>query len=878
MTTTNQLRQSFIEYFKLKDHKVLASSPLVPQNDPSLMFTNAGMVQFKDIFTGNEKSEFSRAVTSQKCVRAGGKHNDLENVGYTARHHTFFEMLGNFSFGDYFKEEAINYAWEFLTKVIELPKEKLVVTVFHDDDEAYNLWKKISGFSDDKIIRIATKDNFWSMGDVGPCGPCSEVFYDHGEQIFGGLPGSKDEDGDRFIEIWNLVFMQYQQIDADKRINLPKPSIDTGMGLERLAAILQGVHDNYDIDLFKNLIKSSIEFSGNNDKKLFNSHKVIADHLRSCCFLLADGVMPSNEGRGYVLRRIMRRAMRHAHLLGCNEPLIYKLVPSLIKEMGDAYPELSRSKSLSEEILKQEEEKFKTTLDRGLKLLDEEKEHLKSGDKLNGDFAFKLYDTYGFPLDLTRDILRSENIKVDEKGFEDAMAQQKQRARAAWQGSGQNATEEVWFELFQKSGATEFTGYKNNHIKAKIIAIVKDGQQVANASSGDEISVILNQTPFYGESGGQQGDKGTLSNQSLKIAVNDTQKKFNSLHIHQCKLEQGTIKIGDLVDAQIDDSRRLLLKANHSATHILHSVLRKILGDHVTQKGSMVAQDRLRFDISHPKPISYEQLQLVEQQVNNIIQQNSPVGTKLMTPDDAINAGALALFGEKYGDEVRVVNMGLDKTQDYSVELCGGTHVDRTGDIGFFKIISESAVAAGIRRIEAQTGLHALSYISNVEQKLNDVSLLLKTSNNDAALKVESLISDRKSLEKEIKTLKNKIALGGGGGSNDGVEKINNINFIGKNLQDISAKDLRSTATQLLSKIKSGIVAVACSYDGKVSFIVTVSNDLTEKYNAVEIVKSLTEILGSKGAGGKPNFAQTGGNLVNNIDNAIAQVKELIDS
>lgn len=876
MTTTNHLRESFLSFFKNKDHKLVSSSPLVPQNDPSLMFTNAGMVQFKDVFTGFEKRDYSKAVSSQKCVRAGGKHNDLENVGYTARHHTFFEMLGNFSFGDYFKEQAILYAWKFLTEVILLPKDKLVVTVYHDDDEAFNLWKKISGFSDSKIIRIPTKDNFWSMGDIGPCGPCSEIFYDHGDHIEGGLPGSANEDGDRFIEIWNLVFMQYQQIDSENRINLPKPSIDTGMGLERLAAILQNVHDNYDIDLFKELINSSIDFSNNNKGELYTSHKVIADHLRSSCFLLADGIMPSNEGRGYVLRRIMRRAMRHAHILGCKEPLIYKLVPSLINQMGEAYPELSRSKSLAQEILKQEEEKFKTTLDRGLKLLDEEKSNLSSGDKLNGEFAFKLYDTYGFPLDLTRDILRSENIGVDQESFDEAMKDQKQRARAAWSGSGETATEQIWYSIFQDQGATEFTGYKNDQIQAEVIAIINDSNKVDSAKSGDKVCLILNQTPFYGESGGQQGDKGTLSNKSCSIKVEDTQKKFNSLHIHHCIVDNGQVKVGDLVNSKICDERRNLLKANHSATHILHAVLRSVLGDHVTQKGSMVAQDRIRFDISHPKAITNLQLKEVEKEVNKIIQQNSFVETRLMSQDDAIKSGALALFGEKYSEEVRVVSMGVNEKNDYSVELCGGTHVERTGDIGFFKIISESAVASGIRRIEAQTGFEAVDYVSKLEEELVQISSLLKISTNQALARVESIVLERKKLEKEITVLKKKVALGGSGNSKQEIEDINGINFIGKNLLDISAKDLRSTATDLINKIKSGIVAVACSNEGKVSFIVAVSSDLTDKFSAVDIVKSLTDILGSKGAGGKPNFAQTGGSNVENVDQALNEVKEII--
>lgn len=856
----------------------MVSSPLVPHNDPTLMFTNAGMVQFKDVFTQNETRSYKRAASSQKCVRAGGKHNDLDNVGYTARHHTFFEMLGNFSFGDYFKENAIEYAWEFLTKVAGIPAEKLLVTVYHTDDEAANLWKKIAGLSDDKIIRISTNDNFWSMGDTGPCGPCSEIFYDHGAEIPGGPPGSPDQDGDRFIEIWNLVFMQYEQLASGERINLPAPSIDTGMGLERLAAVLQGEHDNYDIDLFKSLIESSQSITKNTDPAQAASHRVIADHLRSMSFLLADGVMPSNEGRGYVLRRIMRRSMRHARQLGMREPMIYKLVPSLVKEMGEAYPELVRAQSLITEIVKLEEERFGQTIDRGLKLLDEETASISKAVVLSGEVAFKLYDTYGFPLDLTVDILRTKNMSVDEAGFASAMEEQKTRARAAWKGSGAKATDEIWFDIKEKNGATEFLGYSVDSAQAGVIALVKEGKAVDSASAGEEVSIILNQTPFYGESGGQQGDHGVISANGLEIKISDTQKFLGALHVHSGKIIKGQIKVGDTVEASIDTARRARLVANHSATHIVHAVLRKVLGDHVTQKGSLVAEDRLRLDISHPKALSSEEIQQVEFEVNRIIRQNSEAVTKLMPPEDAIKQGAMALFGEKYGDEVRVVSMGFEtKDVNYSVELCGGTHVQRTGDIGVFKIVSESAIAAGVRRVEALTGESALNYLNAREKILLDLSAKLKIAPEAVTARVEGLQAECKKLEKDVADARKAAAMGGG--SSGGVtekEEIGGVAFIGKSFADMPPKDLRDLAGDLQKQIGSGVVAVTSSFEGKGSIIITVSDDLTSKISAVDLVKISAEILGAKGGGGKPNFAQTGGPNGDKTTEAIEAIKKAL--
>lgn len=877
MQSVNQIRTSFLEYFSGKGHQPVASSPLVPHNDPTLMFTNAGMVQFKDVFTQNETRSYKRAASSQKCVRAGGKHNDLDNVGYTARHHTFFEMLGNFSFGDYFKDGAIEYAWEFLTKVAGLPKEKLLVTVYHNDDEAFGLWKKIAGLPEDRIIRISTNDNFWSMGDTGPCGPCSEIFFDHGDKIAGGPPGSPEQDGDRFIEIWNLVFMQYEQLASGERINLPAPSIDTGMGLERLAAVLQGEHDNYDIDLFKTLISASQNLTKNTDPAHSASHRVVADHLRSMSFLLADGVMPSNEGRGYVLRRIMRRAMRHARQLGAREPMIYKLVPSLVHEMGEAYPELKRAQSLITEIVKLEEERFGQTIDRGLKLLDEETASVSKGGTLSGEVAFKLYDTYGFPLDLTVDILRAKNMSVDEAGFASAMEEQKSRARAAWKGSGAKATDEIWFDIKEQNGATEFLGYKVSNAQAQIVALIKDGKQVASVSGGEEVSVVLNQTPFYGESGGQQGDYGVILANGVEIQVADTLKVLGAIHVHVGKVTKGSVKIGDTVEARIDSARRLRLVANHSATHILHAVLRKVLGDHITQKGSLVAEDRLRFDISHPKALSAEEIAQVEAEVNRIIRQNSEAVTKVMPPEEAIKQGAMALFGEKYGDEVRVVSMGFGESDvNYSVELCGGTHVKRTGDIGLFKIVAESAIAAGVRRVEAMTGEAAVDYLNAREKILIDLASKLKVAPDVLVSRVEGLQAECKKLEKDVADARKAAAMGGGSGGGVQKEDINGVAFMAKSFADMPPKDLRDLAGDLQKQIGSGVVAVASSFEGKGSIIITVSDDLTAKVSAVDLVKISAEILGAKGGGGKPNFAQTGGPNGDKTADAIEAIRKAL--
>jgi len=893
MYSVNQIRSKFLEFFKSKGHEVVQSAPLVPHNDPSLMFTNAGMVPFKDVFTQNEKRNYVRATSSQKCVRAGGKHNDLDNVGYTARHHTFFEMLGNFSFGDYFKEDAIRYAWEFVTdeKWLGLPKEKLSVTVYHTDDEAFAIWKEISNLPDEKILRIPTNDNFWAMGDTGPCGPCSEIFYDHGDSIEGQWKldeNGEDMFGDRFIEIWNLVFMQYEKLSGGEQINLPAPSIDTGMGLERVAAILQGKHNNYEIDLFENLIAAIQNATGNNDNEKIASHRVIADHLRSVSFLLADGVMPSNEGRGYVLRRIMRRAMRHARNLGCKNPVIYKVVSALVNEMGDAYPELKRAEALITEIIKLEEEKFGETLDRGLKLLDEETKDISAGGILSGEVAFKLYDTYGFPYDLTVDILRGRNIEVDEEGFKKAMQEQKSRARAAWKGSGEQATEEIWFEIKEEAGATEFVGYEATKAQGKVVAIIADGMPVQTLHEGAEGSIILNQTPFYGESGGQEGDKGFIrSDSGFEMQISDTQKKLGALHVHVGKALSGEIKVGDVVTANVDEERRNNLRANHSATHILHAVLREVLGEHVTQKGSLVAEDKLRFDISHPKAVTKEELQQAEDKVNEIIRQDSEVMTRVMEPEAAIKAGAMALFGEKYGDEVRVVNMGLAGEHDYSVELCGGTHVRRTSDIKEFRIVSESAIAAGIRRIEAITGDTVKAYEAQQGEKRQRQIDAYKTEitalqeevtslGEKSEVNADSLQSDDdfrdaiKNLKKQISNLRQKAAMSG----TVEKEEINGIAFIGKNFGDVSPKDLRDLVGNLQQQIGSGVVAATSSFEGKGSLIIAVSDDLTTKVNAVELVRACTDILGAKGGGGKPNFAQTGGTNGDKVEEAIAKIRK----
>ncbi|MCF8474280.1 MAG: alanine--tRNA ligase [Emcibacter sp.] len=884
MKGTNEIRKIFLDYFAEQGHEIVTSGPLVPQNDPTLMFTNAGMVPFKNVFTAVETRPYVRAASSQKCVRAGGKHNDLDNVGYTARHHTFFEMLGNFSFGDYFKEKAIYHAWTLLTSIYGLDPDRLLVTVYHDDDEAFDLWRKISNLPKDRIIRISTSDNFWSMGDTGPCGPCSEIFYDHGSYIAGGPPGSADQDGDRFVEIWNLVFMQYDQKTDGSRTSLPKPCIDTGMGLERIAAVLQGTHDNYEIDLFRNLIAASAKFSGVEAYGTKNiSHRVIADHLRSSCFLIADGVLPSNEGRGYVLRRIMRRGMRHAHLLGCTEPLMYRLVPTLIQEMGQAFPELHRAEALISETLKLEELRFKKTLERGLKLLDDEIVNLPKNGVLAGDVAFRLYDTYGFPLDLTQDVLRTYQMSVDVAGFAHSMEKQKNEARAAWKGSGSEATENIWFEAQDQYGATEFLGYSTTDTQGKILQIVKDGKTIEVAHAGDDVAILTNQTPFYGESGGQMGDVGTISHKSGAMAeITDTLKKLGKLHVHQAKITKGSFSLSDIVDMKVNDLVRNRLRANHSATHILHAVLRRYLGDHVTQKGSMVSSDRLRFDFSHNKALTILERTLIEGKVNQIIRQNSSITTKLMSADEAMESGAMALFGEKYGDEVRVVSMGLDdKTNtNYSVELCGGTHALRTGDIGFFHIIAETAVAAGVRRIEAITGEAAIDYNNQQESFLNDAASLLKTTPAQLFERLTSLMEERKSAEKEITDLRRKIAMGTShaeGGSD--IKNIGNIKFIGQILNGVQARDLPSIADEAKQKIGSGVVALIAVNDGKAGILIAVTSDLAGRINAVDLVRVAATAVGGKGGGGRPDMAQAGGpdgskaeEAVDAIENALGQL------
>ncbi|MBO6889200.1 MAG: alanine--tRNA ligase, partial [Thalassospira sp.] len=843
MQTVNDIRTTFLEFFRKNGHEVVSSSPLVPRNDPTLMFTNAGMVQFKNVFTGQEHRDYSRAATSQKCVRAGGKHNDLENVGHTARHHTFFEMLGNFSFGDYFKENAIEFAWNLITKEYGLPKDKLLVTVYHTDDEAHGLWKKIAGLTEDRIIRIPTSDNFWSMGDTGPCGPCSEIFFDHGDHIWGGPPGSAEEDGDRFIEIWNLVFMQYEQMANGDRVDLPKPSIDTGMGLERIAAVLQGKHDNYDIDLMRALVEASADATNTDPDGSHNvSHRVVADHLRSTSFLIADGVLPSNAGRGNVLRRIMRRAMRHLHMVGTQDPTMYKLVPALVSKMGGAFPELVRAQALIEETLKLEEQGFKTMLDRGLKMLDDATDGMDAGATLSGDVAFKLYDTYGFPLDLTADALKERKIGIDEAGFTTAMEEQKAKARSAWSGSGEAATEEVWFDINDRDGATEFLGYETETAEGVVTALIKDGAEVKSASKGDEVAVLANQTTFFGESGGQQGDAGVIKTEhGAIIEITDTQKKLGSLHVHLGKVTEGDVKVGDAAEFRVDHTRRSSLRANHSATHLLHAVLRKHLGDHVTQKGSLVAADRLRFDISHPKAVTAEEAAVIEADVNSLIRENSEVTTRLMTPDEAIELGAMALFGEKYGDEVRVVSMGLPVANEhaYSLELCGGTHVKRTGDIGMFKIVSEGAVSSGVRRIEALTGADAAKYMSARENVLTTVAADLKAVPEDVPARVKALQEERRRLEREVSDLRKKLATAGSGAASgaDAFKEVNGVKMALRSLDGIPAKELKGMVDELRDQMGSGIVALVSGDGGKASIVVGLTADLTDKYSAVDLVR-----------------------------------------
>ena len=865
----NDIRKTFLDFFASDSHQVVDSSPLVPQNDPTLMFTNAGMVQFKDIFTGLEKRHYKRAVTSQKCVRAGGKHNDLENVGYTARHHTFFEMLGNFSFGDYFKAHAIECAWTLITRSYGLPAEKLLVTVYHDDDEAVSHWKKIAGLADDRIVRIATADNFWQMGDTGPCGPCSEIFYDHGDSVWGGPPGSPEQDGDRFIEIWNLVFMQYEQLPGGERIQLPKPSIDTGMGLERLAAILQGQHNNYDIDIFKNIIDYTAGITGTNPDSV--SLKVIADHLRSSAFLIADGVMPANEGRGYVLRRIMRRAMRHAHMLGAKDPLMHQLVTALVKEMGEHYTQLPQAQALITETLKSEETRFKQTLDRGLALLHSATDKLGEGEGLSGEVAFTLYDTYGFPLDLTADILRGQGRTVDAAGFDKAMQTQKQKSRQAWAGSGASKTDTVWFDVKDSVGATEFLGYETTTAQAVITAVVKDSKIVDSLNQGDSGVVIVNQTPFYGESGGQVGDTGTIKAGDAVLTVTDTQKALGDMWLHYVQVDSGSVAVNDAVVLSVDAHRRQRIMANHSATHLLHEALREQLGDHIAQKGSLQNAFVTRFDVSQPTAITSDQLIAIETTVNAHIRENTPIRTLISTPDGGRQMGARALFGEKYGDEVRVVLMGNTDRADkraYSVELCGGTHLNSTGEMGGFKIISESAVSAGVRRIEAITGVALEQYIRDKEVLLNTLSQTLKTPVSDIAAKVAHLQSLVKQQQKQIRDLRTQLA-SAAGSAGDSFEQVNSVHFIGK-VVDMPAKDLKSLADTLKISDTPCVVALVSVDAGKVSVVVASTSDA---HNAVDLVRIAAQAVGGKGGGGRPDMAQAGGNDPSNAQQALADIK-----
>ncbi len=862
MSGVNEIRSTFLDYFKGQGHEVVASSPLVPRNDPTLMFANSGMVQFKNVFTGQEKRPYVRATTAQKCVRAGGKHNDLDNVGYTARHHTFFEMLGNFSFGDYFKEQAISHAWTLVTREFGLHKEKLTVTVFSEDDEAHGLWKKIAGLPDSRIIRIPTSDNFWRMGDTGPCGPCSEIFYDHGDHIPGGPPGSPDEDGDRFIEIWNLVFMQYEEAAGGVRTNLPRPSIDTGMGLERIAAVLQGTHDNYAIDLFAALISAIADLTNvPSDGPMKASHRVIADHLRCSAFLIADGVLPSNEGRGYVLRRIMRRGMRHAQLLGAKEPLLHRLVPVLTREMGRAYPELLRAEALISETLLLEETRFRTTLARGLTLLDDAAKDLTAGQSLKGEVAFTLYDTYGFPLDLTQDALRARGVTVDTDGFDAAMQQQKAKARAAWAGTGEAATEKLWFPLRDKLGATEFLGYDTETAEGVITALIRDNAEVETLAAGESGLMIVNQTPFYGESGGQVGDAGTVRGAGFLAEISDVQKKLGDVFAHAVTVKEGVLKRGAAVELTVDHARRTAIRANHSATHLLHEALRLVLGDHVAQKGSLVSPERLRFDFSHPKPISDEELREVEEIANAIVLRNEPVSTRLMSVDEAIASGARALFGEKYGDEVRVVSMGTNATgRAFSVELCGGTHAGRTGDIGLVSVVGESAVAAGVRRLEAMTGNGARLRLNTESRLLDGLASLLKVPAHEAGPRLAALIEERRKLERELSEARKKLAMGGGGEAQDPVQEIAGTKLLARAVTGVEMKDLKSLADEAKARIGSGVVAiVGVAEDGKAGVVVGVTPDMTERFDAVALVRAASEALGGKGGGGRRDMAQAGG-------------------
>jgi alanyl-tRNA synthetase len=884
MSSVNQIRSAFLDYFVRNGHEKVASSPLVPHNDPTLMFTNAGMVQFKNVFTGVEKRHEARAASAQKCVRAGGKHNDLDNVGYTARHHTFFEMLGNFSFGDYFKEGAIELAWNLITKEFQLPVDRLLVTVYHDDDEAFGLWKKIAGFHDSRIIRIASSDNFWSMGDTGPCGPCSEIFFDQGEALAGGPPGSPDEDGDRFLEFWNLVFMQYDQVAPGQRAPLPRPSIDTGMGLERISALMQGVTSNYDIDLFRALTGAVADLTGAPvGGPQGASHRVIADHLRASSFLVADGVTPSNEGRGYVLRRIMRRAMRHAQILGAQDPLMWRLVPTLVAEMGQAYPELVRAQALIVDTLKTEETRFRATLARGLAILDEETTGLSKGAKFSGETAFKLYDTFGFPLDLTEDALRPRGIAVDKDAFNAAMERQRAEARKAWSGSGETATETLWFAIKERLGATEFLGYDTEKSEGVVTALVHDGAETFTLKQGQRGAVLLNQTPFYGESGGQVGDVGEMRARGIRFRVENSAKKLGDLIVHEGVVEEGEIVPGIALELDVDHARRRATRANHSATHILHEALRQVLGDHVAQKGSLVAPERLRFDFTHPKPLTDEELSRVETLANEIIQDNAAVETRLMAQEEAIKSGARALFGEKYGDEVRVVSMGRPDHgahHPFSVELCGGTHVSRTGDIGLIAIVGEGAVASGVRRLEARTAEGARNYLVTQSKALQDVAALMRAPAEEAPARLAQLIEERKKLERELNDAKRKLAMGGGaGGGGPEAREIGGVKLLTRAVEGIDAKDLKSLVDDAKKSIGSGVVAIAsASPDGKAGIVVGVTDDLTEKYSAVEFVRVASVALGGKGGGGRPDMAQAGGPNPAAINDALASIEDALKS
>jgi len=896
MQTANDIRAAFLDYFRKAGHEVVASSPLVPNNDPTLMFVNSGMVQFKNVFTGVEARPYQRAVTSQKCVRAGGKHNDLDNVGYTARHHTFFEMLGNFSFGDYFKDVAIELAWNLLTREFGLAAERLLITVYHEDDRAWDLWKKIAGLPDERIIRIATADNFWSMGDTGPCGPCSEIFYDHGADIPGGPPGSADQDGDRFVEIWNLVFMQYEQTTDGERHDLPRQSIDTGMGLERIAAVMQGRHDTYDTDLMRHLMEAAADLSGIAlDGPHHTAHKVIADHLRASSFLLADGVMPSNEGRGYVLRRIMRRAMRHVHMMGCAEPLMWRLVPALVAQMGQAFTELGRAEALITETLKLEESRFKQTLERGLRLLDREAGDIAEGGALAGIVAFKLYDTYGFPYDLTEDVLRGRGLSVERAGFDAAMERQRAEARAAWRGSGDSATEALWFDLRERHGATEFFGYGEDVAEAVVQALVVDGAVVEAAAAGATVAMLVSQSPFYGESGGQQGDRGVITkidgggdggDGAVTFAITDTQKKLGALIVHHGVVSGGEMRVGDAVELTIDKPRRMALRANHSATHLLYAALRRRLGDHVTQKGSLVAADRLRFDFSPPRAVSRHEIALIEADVNRQIRGNTAVTTTLMSPEQAVAQGAMALFGENYGDEVRVLAMGADDSAEqtaaapapYSVELCGGTHARRTGDIGFLKIIGESAVGAGLRRIEALTGAAAETHLSDQEARLMSVAGALKTTPAEAPARIEALIEQRKNLERELSQARRAAVTAGRDqvGGDDGLTDVGGVPYYARRLDGVPPRDLRGLADDLKRKFGSAVVALVAVNDGKAALMVAVTDNLTDRHSAIDLVRVGALALGGKGGGGRPDMAQAGGPEGEKAAAALAAIEKAI--